>query len=1231
MKFFLSSFIILLLLSCGKNNNTIHFPENENEFPEPNAVNINLPKPIKTFWSASTKGKPKARILKTHTQIFKNPTFEVNPVHALLVPLDSNIVQFDKLPSVSLNLKSLPSKKIKPEIVLLGTPKKVKAQIPVVENQFVNSILEIAQDQGLPGTSVHSIVQDKNGRLWMATDNGLCFFDGEFIYTYLKRTGISRDMKLSLCIDKNGHIWAAGNGVDEIIPEQGIVRHYGKAQGLFTNAVGSVFLNNNKQVFVTSGEGVDIIDLSTENIIHLSTKEGLATNYINKITQDKEGRLWFASNGGGVNIYDSKKQKIYSLRASQGLSNDDIRAVICDNAGNMWFGGWNGGVDKYNTKTGNFYHLKVKHGLAFSYIHSLIQDHKGHIWIGCQESGTDLFDPVNLTIEHIYGQSGIAKSTVYSLFEDNAHCIWMGTSSAGIVKYDVANGKIKNYNNKFWFARRPIMAIYEDKEENIWLSTTGEGIDIFQPKKNTLMHLFTGGDWTDAWQNYFLDDGYGHIYMGTEYRFNILNKKNGTLTSWDEDSGLISNRIRCAVALDGAVILGTKKGLDKYDTLTATFKHLDSKLNTLQSPVECMTKDAQGSIWIGTIKNGLYKYTPKTSLLYHFTKEQGFTNSTIYCLLADSLGCIWAGTQSDGIKKINTKNNTITNIGTENGLVEMTITSLVKKANKIYAGTAKGLSIIETINKKTNIKNFAKPQGLRAYDFNNNSAIVSKSGLLWWGIGDIVTTLTPTKKQPLHGKTTITGINLMGKELNFNLCKNFKTNLTNTDTIWAPMRDTFFFKNSIKADTGYLQTNKVKWMGTNDAYFVPQELVLPYHQNHITFHFTSNYLSNTDKTRYRFILQGIDKQWNGFTNNAFADYRNLPPGNYVFKVTSNNFGNAWGKPAQFSFTITPPWWKTNIAYACYILFFIALSFGYNRIYTSRLRLRQKELEEKVDERTQQIVKQKNEIEIQKHTVEEKQKEIVDSINYAKRIQYTLLADEQVLKNNFADYFVLFQPKDIVSGDFYWATSVKASNNNAANNYFYLAVCDSTGHGVPGAFMSILNISFINEAINEKHILAPHQILNYVREQLIKSISRDGGQDGMDGVLLCIQSNSTTNEIEHITYAAANNSPMLFSNNTLVELQSNKMPIGKGEKTEPFTLFTINAVKGNIIYLYTDGFADQFGGPKGKKFKYKKLNELLLTNINESMDNQKKILLTTLNGWKGELEQVDDVCLLGIKL
>lgn len=267
---------------------------------------------------------------------------------------------------------------------------------------------------------------------------------------------------------------------------------------------------------------------------------------------------------------------------------------------------------------------------------------------------------------------------------------------------------------------------------------------------------------------------------------------------------------------------------------------------------------------------------------------------------------------------------------------------------------------------------------------------------------------------------------------------------------------------------------------------------------------------------------------------------------------------------------------------------------------------------------------------QKEVLEIKNREVTDSIHYAKRIQTALLANKALLDRYLPEHFIVYKPKDIVSGDFYWAAFVPENGNlsdaSSSSGNFFLAACDSTGHGVPGAFMSLLNTTFLNEAINEKNITMPGDVFNHVRKRLIENISHEGAQDGMDGVLIKIDSNRKI-----LYYSAANNKPVIIRKNGIIELKADKMAIGKGVKSDSFSTYECKLEKNDLIYLFTDGFADQFGGPKGKKFKYNRLNSLFLAISELPLAAQQMELESKFNEWKGHLEQVDDICIIGIKI
>lgn len=273
----------------------------------------------------------------------------------------------------------------------------------------------------------------------------------------------------------------------------------------------------------------------------------------------------------------------------------------------------------------------------------------------------------------------------------------------------------------------------------------------------------------------------------------------------------------------------------------------------------------------------------------------------------------------------------------------------------------------------------------------------------------------------------------------------------------------------------------------------------------------------------------------------------------------------------------------------------------------------------------------SQIEEQKAAIEEKNKEITDSINYAKRIQSALLAPAALLQKNLPEHFVLYKPKDIVSGDFYWASASRSDSSRSDNSQFWLCAGDCTGHGVPGAFMSLLNISILNELVNEQKIATPDEVLNRQREQIIGALNPDGAlevaKDGMDCVLVKFDFSRKV-----LQFACANNPVIIVRDKQLTEFKPDKQPVGIHEgHTAPFTLHTWEWKPDDCIYLFTDGYGDQFGGPKGKKFRYAQLKENILWGTDHSMNERRAHLDQSFEQWRGNLEQVDDVLIIGIRL
>ena len=424
---------------------------------------------------------------------------------------------------------------------------------------------------------------------------------------------------------------------------------------------------------------------------------------------------------------------------------------------------------------------------------------------------------------------------------------------------------------------------------------------------------------------------------------------------------------------------------------------------------------------------------------------------------------------------------------------------------------------------------------------------------------------------------------------------------------------------------------------------------IDYSNNSLTFEYSSPFFDDEWSNKFQYFLDGFDDDWSQWSSETKKEYTNLPEGTYFFRVRAKNIYNNISEETVYEFTILPPWYRTIWAYIAYILLFFTFIYIMLKLNSRILKAKNLRLQKIIEKNTAEIRQQKEKI-------EQKNKDITDSIQYAKRIQEAILTSSEYCKQILPQHFILFKPKDIVSGDFYWAY---ASKNNTA----IWTVADCTGHGVPGAFMSMIGSSLLNEIIIDKGITSADEILNELKSHIIKALGQTGAtgeaRDGMDAAL-CIWYKDT-NKLE---YAGANNPLCLIRNvetrnvetrsassppathNTnpqLIEIKPDKQPIGYEEDKEaPFTKHEIQLQKGDTIYTFSDGYKDQFGGPNdpkgtssygaGKKFSYKRFKELLLSIQDKSMQEQKEILDKTIEDWKGDKEeQIDDICIIGVRI
>ena len=746
-----------------------------------------------------------------------------------------------------------------------------------------------------------------------------------------------------------------------------------------------------------------------------------------------------------------------------------------------------------------------------------------------------------------------------------------------------------------------------------------------------------------------LEDSQGNLWFGT--LGGGVSMYNGeTFTHFTQKEGLSNNYVLSILEdVQGNLWFGTNGGgVSMYNG--ETFTHFTEKEGLSDNTVLSILEDSQGNLWFGTYGGGVSMYNGET--FTHFTENEGLSSNYVYSILEDSHGNLWFGTNGGGVNMYNGKS--FTYFTKNEGLSNNSVLSILEdRSSNIWLSTERGLNLImfdpdsvsNTMNslsassvKEDSVKvtfynpvihTYSKQDGLKSMRFSHNNVLLDSRNRIWWGSGKSLTMLDMNNfKIPVEPPS----MQLNRIEIN----------------------EQFVDYRHLKDSAGI----KMEFNGVAKFYNYPLDLKLPYNRNHLTFYFSAIDWSAPHRIKYSYKMEGLHDNWSLPTAEAKADYRTLPYGTYTFKVHAIGAAQKWSETFEYTFTIHPPWWHTWLARTGYGITVLLLIFGFVRWRTANLKQRQKELEQTVKDRTveiseknkkllfqkEEVESQRDEIEAQRDEIEaqrdlvtnqkdqilEQKKAVTDSIQYASRIQTAILPPDEVLKYLLPKHFILYKPRDIVSGDFYWLTQKREK--------IIIVVADCTGHGVPGAFMSMLGNALLNDIVNNIKTLQANTILNELRDQVMVSLRQTGKQDeakdGMD-IALCI----LDKENMALQYAGGFNPLYLIRNGKLTEIKADKMPIGISSKAgKSFTNNELTLQKDDTLYMSSDGYIDQFGGPKGKKYMSTRFKQLLIDIQDKIMFQQKEILEQTLNEWMGitglheeQYEQIDDIIVMGIKI
>jgi serine phosphatase RsbU (regulator of sigma subunit) len=394
------------------------------------------------------------------------------------------------------------------------------------------------------------------------------------------------------------------------------------------------------------------------------------------------------------------------------------------------------------------------------------------------------------------------------------------------------------------------------------------------------------------------------------------------------------------------------------------------------------------------------------------------------------------------------------------------------------------------------------------------------------------------------------------------------------------------------------------------------DLDISYRDRSLDFNISAPSFLKQNATRYQYIVDDLTYEWSDWSNNSVISFPVIPPGNYTMHIRARNILGQISNEKSIVFSINSPFWSSWWFITLMAICLIGLVYLIIRLRVQKLERDKLILEQKVRERTAEIERQKNEIAAQ-------QKEIMDSIHYAQRIQSAILPKHEIINELLPENFILYLPRDIVSGDFYWMKSM--------GELVLFAAADCTGHGVPGAFMSMLGVSFLNEIVSKTEKLSASSVLENLRNLVKTTLSQTGkigeSKDGMDIALLIYDKKK-----RKCQFSGAYNPLYIIRKSELIEVKADRMPIGIYHSEEKeFTNNELQLQKGDCLYMFSDGYSDQIGGDNGKKFLSKTMKELLIQIHGESMSTQKDILQKNLSDWMGRFQQVDDVLVAGLRI
>ena len=1064
----------------------------------------------------------------------------------------------------------------------------------------------LSLDKGLLNPTVTALATDTKGFIWAGTENGLFRYDG-YHFQWVGRTpgkaGIIGSKKI-IKIEKdrnNDNLWLlTENDIELYNRNTGVITIYSSQLihpenipitsflDLYASTDQTVWIITKSRLFkMIPGSAVSSFPIPQEKITIPTCMTG-----------DNHGNLWIGTNNGML-VFDMNSERFTELFSEKKdnstlLTNNFITCLYIDSKENLWIGTRNG-LNRFDPMDIDFeklYPVRQQKDHPKNEIRYIREDTKGNLII---ISGEGVIYYNQLTGKFDFPRIQLPdpsfNTQLSSILVDQQGILWIGTRR-GIIKIRKAPVEIENITTGektgFKLLDNNITAVSEDPRGLLWIGYRNSGVSVIDFNRNSFISYSAGRSSNLSGNSIqsFYTGKQGSFFVISEYAINKFNASRNQFESILASFPLVAknvfNDLQIYAMTEDSLNnfwVGTSKGIVYVDIINKTcktFNSLKRDQDSLKlSVIYDLDVDYANNLWLGT-DDGLINFNFQRNQFGRFTPyDKDLLNTghkKVYTITEGEKDTYWIGT-SEGCYQFDIQKKTFSAVTTSPDLLSAEIMSVTTDPfHNLWMTTS--LGIFYYCPSMQSFRHFDFSDGLDNYGFNLNASSGHNEKKVYFGGRNGLTVIhyDSVYSTVISPPTSITRIMLLHKG------KVFREYVETPDTIRIP----------------------------HGNYAVKVEFTLPD-------------FSRPEKNQFRYSIaqQGKNAEWiELYTSNSLV-LGGMSQGNYQFSIIGSTSNGEWNsKPDDLIITVEVPIWRSKPAYTIYSILIIALLVFMFRYWARQLIRANRQYKER-EKIARQIMLQKEELTL-------KNKSITDSINYARRIQNAMLPPIKVLKSYFPQSFLLYLPKDIVSGDFYWI--------NKLYNKIFISAVDCTGHGVPGAFMSIIGFELFRKITNIEGLTRPSDILNKLNEdfhEIFRDVENIILRDGMDVAFCAIDINDMILE-----YSGAFNPLYLIRDNKITEIKGDRFAIGLDEtnfKDLTFKNHMIPLQEGDLIYIFSDGYADQFGGPEGKKFKYRRFRHLLLNIHQLPMEDQRDILETSLRDWKGENEQVDDVMVIGIKI